>query len=105
SGHFREAIKQLRRALLWWRRSDDEEYRASGTALTQLFLSLAHYRLGEVEEARQRLKDGARGIARANSQGEGKGKPGSHWNTWAACQVVRREAEGLVKGKVQGPGR
>src|SRR5262249_23292312 len=70
TGQFREAIDLFHRALQeQW--SDQEESRICGTALIELFLSLAHDRLGEVTEARQRLQDAVRRIDDASAQPEG----------------------------------
>src|SRR5262249_33280547 len=65
AGQPREAIRLLHQAL--GERWHDEEGRTSGTALTWLFLSLAHQRLGEVAEARQRLKEADASVARATA--------------------------------------
>jgi tetratricopeptide (TPR) repeat protein len=98
TGQFREAIGYLNRASRG-RWSDEEESRVCGTALTRLFLSMAHSRLGEADEARRQLRQAARSIAAAASGPEGKGNRGKEWHIWAACQVLQREAQNLVKHK------
>jgi tetratricopeptide (TPR) repeat protein len=92
TGRLREAADVLHRALKG-RWPEEEESRVCGTALIHLFLSLALYRLGEVEEARQRVKDAAESLAHAASEEEGKGNRGKECHIWAACQILRREAE------------
>jgi tetratricopeptide (TPR) repeat protein len=104
SGDFREAIRLFRGALQGsW--PEDEESRTCGAALISIFLCLAHHHLGEVEEARQRLQEADRSIANAAAQEEGKGNRGKEWHIWAACQVLRREAEEARIGKVQKPSK
>jgi tetratricopeptide (TPR) repeat protein len=103
TGQFREAIDLFHRALQG-RWPDDEESRICGAALIDLFLSLAHGRLGEADEARQRLHDAVQRIDDAAAQTEGRGNRGKEWHIWAACQVLRREAEAAVTGKVRDRG-
>jgi tetratricopeptide (TPR) repeat protein len=103
AGEFQEAIDLFHRALQG-RWSDEEESRVCGTALIDLFLSLAHDRLGEADEARQRLHDAVQRIDEAAAQGEGRGNRGKEWHIWAACQVLRREAEAAVIDKVRDRG-
>jgi tetratricopeptide (TPR) repeat protein len=92
TGQPREALQLFSRALRG-RWSDEEDSQVCGTALIRLFQSLAYHRLGDVEEARQRLKDAGASIVNAAAQEEGKGNRGKEWHIWAACQVLRREAE------------
>jgi serine/threonine protein kinase/tetratricopeptide (TPR) repeat protein len=101
-GRHREALECFRRSLQgrWF----DEENRACGTALTGLFMSLAHCRLGEVGEARRLLAEAAASIARAAAQGEGRDNRGRDWHVWAACQALRREAESQLAEHAEGPG-
>jgi tetratricopeptide (TPR) repeat protein len=103
AGQFREAIDLFHRALRG-RWPDEEESRICGTALIDLFLSLAHHRLGERDEARQRLHDAVQRIDEAAAQAGGRGNRGKEWHVWAACQVVRREAEALLAGGARDPG-
>jgi tetratricopeptide (TPR) repeat protein len=105
TGKFQEAIEFFRRALKG-RWPEEEESRICGTALIRLFLSLAHHQLGAVDEARQRLHEAVQSIDNAALQDEGKGYRGKEWHIWAACQILRREAEEtLKKGKAKDTGK
>jgi tetratricopeptide (TPR) repeat protein len=65
-----------------------------------LFLAMAHQRLGHTAEARRWLDKAINWI---DSSTQDKPKDDSYgdqfgWQTWLALQVLRREAEALVKG-------
>jgi WD40 repeat protein/tetratricopeptide (TPR) repeat protein len=64
-------------------------------ALAQLFLTLAYHQMNEGDRARQTLSEAVRIIDSKLSK-EGSGDPGDGWLDWVFCQVVRREAEGLL---------
>jgi serine/threonine protein kinase/WD40 repeat protein len=64
-------------------------------ALTSLFLSLAYHELKEDDTARQALAEATR-IIDSELPKESSGDLGDDWLDWVFCQVVRREAEGLL---------
>jgi serine/threonine protein kinase/Flp pilus assembly protein TadD len=98
AGRMSEAISRLRDALDPGLLKKDE---AAATALAQLFLSMALQRLGEKQEATHLLALASKAINRA-ARGEGRSCSGRGWQVWAACEVVRREAEAVSDGRAAG---
>jgi serine/threonine protein kinase/Flp pilus assembly protein TadD len=95
AGRYQQAACRLRQAM---KMSSPKVLEPDGTALAQLFLSMALQRLGENREAARLLKSASGAIDRAGAV-ERKGDLEPGWFVWAACQVVRREAEALARGR------
>jgi Flp pilus assembly protein TadD len=67
-------------------------------AIHWLGLALAHHKAGRVEEAREWFARADAWVAAAVAQTRGPGVPGGlHENDWIVCQVLYREAAGLLK--------
>jgi Flp pilus assembly protein TadD len=93
AGQYQQAASRLRQAI---KGSATKKLQPDGIALAQLFLSMALKRVGEGSEAARLLNSASDAIDR-NAAGEGKSNLGPGWCVWAACQVVRREAETLIR--------
>jgi tetratricopeptide (TPR) repeat protein len=89
-GRFASAITWLDKSL-----SADSDWRPlSLDATAHLFLAMAHQQLGRPAEARQALDKATKMMAQKLPD-----DPGMDWDDWLRFQIVRREAEALVKGK------
>jgi tetratricopeptide (TPR) repeat protein len=97
AGQYQQAASRLRQAM---EKSPTKDVPSQDSVLAQLFLSMALHRLGQSSEAAQVLNRASVSINEA-TVGEGKGNLGPGWWVWAACQVVRQEAESLVRGASQ----
>ncbi len=86
---FEQAAERLRQAASIEKGGD---YR---NVMTHLFLSMAHRRLGQTEEARQSLAQ-ARQVMEAELPKTEGGDLGGGWHDWLMCQIIRREAEELI---------
>jgi WD40 repeat protein/serine/threonine protein kinase/predicted negative regulator of RcsB-dependent stress response len=73
-------------------------------ALAGLFLALAHHQLNEPDKARAALGEAVRVMDTQLPKADG-GDLGEGWLDWVFCQVVRREAEGLLGGTGPEPKR
>jgi hypothetical protein len=62
-------------------------------AWDNLFLAMAHHRVGNAEKAREHFKIAAQRL-------ENSGYP---WNERAESEALRREAEALIKGSAEDP--
>jgi WD40 repeat protein/tetratricopeptide (TPR) repeat protein len=95
AGRFQEAVKRLDPALKLSKKYDPF------TPL--LYLAMAHHRLGHVEKARQYLDQAVRGLDEAGA----KVKGGPFWSQscWyrLELQILRREAEALLKKPAADP--
>jgi WD40 repeat protein/Tfp pilus assembly protein PilF len=91
AGNYEAAVQQLNEAV----KLQKEE----GTSWMQLFLAMAHYRLGQSEEAKQWLAKAMKQIdVRLQSAKDSEAKPPS-WEQRLMWQHLRREAEALINGK------
>jgi tetratricopeptide (TPR) repeat protein len=61
-------------------------------APASFILAMAHHRLGDKDKATQALER-----ARKTFPGFSSGDLGGYWHDWLICQILRREAEGLLK--------
>ena len=92
AGRYEEAVRHL-----------DEGVKAGGKggdALDWIFLAMAHQRLGHTGESRRWMD---KAISWIDSSTKDKPKDDTFgaridWQTWLALQVLRREAEALLKG-------
>jgi tetratricopeptide (TPR) repeat protein len=64
-------------------------------ALVDLFMALAHHRLGHADQARQHLSAATAAIDRAADQAT-PGDLGTSWHDIVMCQIMRREVESLI---------
>jgi tetratricopeptide (TPR) repeat protein len=96
-GQYQQTASHLRLAM---KGTPTKRLQPEGIALAQLFLSMALQRLGESKKAARLLKTASNSIDRATA-GEGKSKLGPGWQAWAACQVVRREAQTLISRRAK----
>jgi serine/threonine protein kinase/Flp pilus assembly protein TadD len=94
AGQYQQAASHLRQAM----KGSANKNIQQDIALAQLFLGMALQRLGESKEAARLLNSASDSIDRATA-GEGKSKLGPGWWVWAACQVVRPEAQTLISGR------
>jgi tetratricopeptide (TPR) repeat protein len=78
----------------------------SAAGLNWLMLALVHHRRGEARQARQWLDKGAKWMdqkTRESFTGNREAMP-ILWVDWAECQLLRREAENVIRGSTwQGP--
>jgi serine/threonine protein kinase/Flp pilus assembly protein TadD len=89
AGRFAEAIRRLRGANAAWENKKATKY---SPAYTWLFLAMAHHRLGQAEEARRWLDKAVKWAERETRNN------GDHWDRRLTLQLLRREAEGLLRG-------
>jgi hypothetical protein len=70
-----------------------------GTVPAWLFLAMTHYRLGHIDEARRWLSKALEATDRAapDNASEGVATPASRWTERLQLQLLRKEAESLVK--------
>jgi serine/threonine protein kinase/Flp pilus assembly protein TadD len=92
AGQFQPAAARLREAL---EASSTKKLQLEGVALAKLFLAMALQRFEQRSEATQLLNAAGDAIDRASGW-EGNNKPGGAWQVWAACHIVRQEAEALI---------
>lgn len=89
-GHYEQAIPWLSKAAdgkdIW---RDPE---------CQLFLAMACWKTGQPEKARAALEHAVH-LMETNLPRPGERDMGQMAQDWILCQVVRREAEGLINGK------
>jgi tetratricopeptide (TPR) repeat protein len=92
AGRLEPAVERLEQAL-----------KASGPAsaphfltLRWLFLALSYHGMGQNQKAHHCLEQAIR-LMETNSPKARKGDLGSDWSNWIRCQIVRREAEALLK--------
>jgi WD40 repeat protein/serine/threonine protein kinase len=90
AGRFSEALRQLKKV------TDLDPAGATGNqsspAYMWFFLAMAHQRLGQTEEGRKCLDEGIKGM---EQETRNKDLP---WNRRLTLQLLRHEAEALVKG-------
>jgi tetratricopeptide (TPR) repeat protein len=92
AGQFDAALKRLNEALAL----DGK----GGSAADWLFLAMTHQRLGQPDEARKWLDKAVGWIEQAAKDKPKEGPPGQAlpWDRKAELQLLRREAEALIKG-------
>ena len=59
---------------------------------------MAHHQLGQREEAEKALKKARAMMEQRQIPKEDSGDYGSNWHDWVICQLLRREAETLIRG-------
>jgi WD40 repeat protein/serine/threonine protein kinase/tetratricopeptide (TPR) repeat protein len=91
---------RYQQSLDWLHKSEERLDHPIFKAQTVLYGALALHHLRRGEEARRDL-DRARKML--DGQPGARGPPGELWWDWIMCQVLRREAEGLIEGKAGGP--
>jgi tetratricopeptide (TPR) repeat protein len=90
AGRFHEAVKWLREA----EPMTTYHYHKAGIFF---FLSMAYQRLNWSEEAKAAYQEGLRSIE-IHFGSRDRFQPGKgHWSEWPWCQVLRREAESVLK--------
>jgi tetratricopeptide (TPR) repeat protein len=90
AGRFGEAIQRLKE-VVGWDQAETTWIRTS-PSYAWFFLAMAHQRLGQTEEGRKCLDEGIKGM---EQETKNKDLP---WNHRLTLQLLRREAEELVKG-------
>jgi WD40 repeat protein/tetratricopeptide (TPR) repeat protein/tRNA A-37 threonylcarbamoyl transferase component Bud32 len=90
AGKMDESVKQLNRAI--------EVHGQGGTANDYLFLAMAQHRLGQAEAAKTSLEKATRWIDEQTREGPGD-QPRLPWNQRLELQLLRGEAETLIKTK------
>jgi serine/threonine protein kinase len=103
AGQFTNAIERMNKVLslggeVWY----DNSPLIAGTA--RLFLAMAHYQLGEVPRARQVLDQATQLVEQKYPEIGGYRSLGPEWHDWLRFQLVRREAERLLKEKTEAAG-
>jgi hypothetical protein len=97
AGRMEEAVEWLRKAeaLLHVAGADGEAEKVANF----FFLSMAYHRLTRTEEAKAKYQEGLRHMEKTFG-GLDQYQPGKgwDWSDWPLCQVVRREAEAVLKG-------
>ncbi|MHC4617621.1 MAG: protein kinase domain-containing protein [Planctomycetota bacterium] len=93
AGRFDEAIQQLRSLVAGWEKAGKMPTGYS-PAFTWFFLAMAHHQLGNSAEARACLD---KAVARAEQESSGE----LRWHQRLALQLLRQEAESLIKGPAQ----
>jgi WD40 repeat protein len=100
---------RMEQAVEWLRKAESLRHAEGGPedaneVVNFFFLSMAYQRLNRAEEAKAKYQQGLRHMEKVFG-GLDQYQPGKgwDWSHWAWCQVVRREAEVLIKGKAAGP--
>jgi tetratricopeptide (TPR) repeat protein len=99
AGQFEEAARHLRQALKTW---PDNPYGSADAAeggapvMAWLILAMAHHRLDQGDEARSWLCKAVRKMDQELAE-KGVGHLRKDTPVWAMCQVLRTEAEALLK--------
>jgi tetratricopeptide (TPR) repeat protein len=94
AGEFQDALTGFERA------KQAQSNNAYSLAIINLFLAMSHHRLGHADAARDRLAEGVQIIDKQLPK-TGSGDVGEGWHDWLMCQLVRREAETLVRADGQ----
>jgi hypothetical protein len=91
AGHDAEAIKWVQR---YPPKAGGIHWEASRFSV----LAMANHRLGKTQEARDALHE-AQAIMSAKMPDPSKGRPfeAGNWRSWLPCQLMVREAEGLLE--------
>jgi tetratricopeptide (TPR) repeat protein len=97
TGHFAEAIDRLKKIFSL---SRERRYHISAAlhGTVYLFLAMAHHRLDQGPQARQALAQASAIMEQTDSKGDHNTILGPEWHDWLRFQIVRHEAERLVKG-------
>jgi tetratricopeptide (TPR) repeat protein len=95
AGRFAEAIEYLTAGREGMDPHRDAENFETGTATADLFLAMAHYRLGHADDARAALRRAA-GRIDSNVPSAGRDYIGGALENWLICQTIRREAEEII---------
>jgi tetratricopeptide (TPR) repeat protein len=91
SGRFEPAIEWLGKV---------HPLNAARDSTVDFFLAMAHHRLGHAEEARDALSKGVKLIDHwLPTYPTVSGEETSGIENWLICQIMRREAEGLIEGR------
>jgi tetratricopeptide (TPR) repeat protein len=99
AGQFEEAARRLRQALKKW---PENPYDSADTAeegapvMAWLIQAMAHHRLDQGEEARLWLSKAVQKMDQELAE-KGAGHLRKQTHVWAMCQVLRTEAEALLK--------
>jgi serine/threonine protein kinase/tetratricopeptide (TPR) repeat protein len=88
AGRFAEAIRRLQEAHTAWEKTKETRH---SPAYTWFFLAMAHHRLGQAEEGRRWLDKAIKGT---EQETRNNGLP---WSRRLTLQLLRREAEALLK--------
>jgi hypothetical protein len=95
AGRMEQALEWLLRAESLWQGDETEPERV----VNCFFLSMAYQRLRRAEVAKAKYQQGLRHMEKVFG-GLEEYQPGKgEWYYWPWCQVVRREAEALLKRK------
>jgi serine/threonine-protein kinase len=95
AGRFEPAVERLEQALQASQRAIPHNL-PHFLALRWLFLALTYHGMGQNQQARHCLEEAVQGMD-TNLPKPGRGVLGEHWGDWIRCQIVRREAEALLK--------
>jgi WD40 repeat protein len=94
AGRMEQALEWLLKAESLWQGDESEAERV----VNCFFLSMAYQRLKRAGEAKAKYQQGLRHMEKVFG-GRDRYQPGKgEWYYWPWCQVVRREAEALLKG-------
>jgi tetratricopeptide (TPR) repeat protein len=95
AGRFEPAVERLEQALKASQRATPLNL-PHFLASRWLFLALTYHGMGQNQQARHCLEEAIQGMA-TDLPKPGRGVLGEHWGDWIRCQIVRREAEALLK--------
>lgn len=88
--------RRIEQSTKWLRACREKARPSDAVALADLFLAMNCHQSGEKEEAERLLQEAGRRIDSWNSDGQG-GDLGPNWHSWLICEIVRSEAETLVR--------
>jgi tetratricopeptide (TPR) repeat protein len=100
AGRHADAINLLREAI-GAARDNSNRYKFP-SILSRLFLAMAYHAAGQADGAREWLDQAVQAIELDLPRAP-RGPLVGNWHDWIMCQVVRREAEGVIGGQPKKP--
>jgi tetratricopeptide (TPR) repeat protein len=98
AGQFEQAVERLEQALKACGKNGEAGPRAA--VFSRLFLAMTYHSTGHAPIARQWFDKAVDQIERDLPK-EGSQDLGAEWQDWIMCQIIRREAEALLKKDAQ----
>ncbi len=97
AGHHESAIQWCEKGVKG-QRPGQSIYPWYRTAMAHSVQAMAHYRLNQLDEARDELAKGSEVLEAQSKRYESRGLDGA-WSDWLICQILHREADALIGDK------